>query len=52
VVVGVGVVVVLPEVVEFKRNAQKSSPSIDLVVGFQVEKVTAVGQSKSNNVWI
>jgi hypothetical protein len=23
-----------------------------LAVGFQVEKVTAVGQSKSNNVWI
>jgi hypothetical protein len=23
-----------------------------LVVGFQVEKVTAVSQSKSNNVWI
>jgi hypothetical protein len=23
-----------------------------LVVGFQVEKVTAVGRSKSNNVWI
>jgi hypothetical protein len=23
-----------------------------LVVGFQVEKVTAVGQSKSGNVWI
>jgi hypothetical protein len=22
-----------------------------LVVGFQVEKLTAVGQSKSNNVW-
>jgi hypothetical protein len=26
--------------------------SLDLAVGFQVEKVTAVGQSKSNNVWI
>jgi hypothetical protein len=25
---------------------------VGLVVGFQVEKVTAVGQSKSNNVWI
>jgi hypothetical protein len=23
-----------------------------LVVGFQVEKMTAVSQSKSNNVWI
>jgi hypothetical protein len=24
----------------------------ELVDGFQVEKVTAVGQSKSNNAWI
>jgi hypothetical protein len=27
-------------------------PARILVVGFQVEKVTAVSQSKSNNVWI
>ena len=25
---------------------------VELVVGFQVEKGTAVSQSKSNNVWI